>query len=153
MNIISNKDFDAFVSKIDANKSEIDQIISTHSFISDVLKKQEVFKGKLEKTRLTGSYARKTNIKTDNQNGKKIDVDLGLIFRVSDKQPNWYFNEIYIALDGLEQYSGRVKHQSRSIGIELVKAHIDIVPFKQAEEGKDNPLKIKVKGSNSWKEN
>lgn len=150
MNKIGNTCFDNFIGNISANKSERDRIISSHKNVREKLSKSK-YNDEIVKMVLVGSYIRGTNTKTIVDGDKKIDVDVAVIFKSdSYEKPQSILDKLYNELNSYNEYEGKVRRQSRSVGIELSKTHIDVVPFQEVYEGKDSPLYISAKGKQEW---
>jgi predicted nucleotidyltransferase len=152
MNKIGNTCFDKFVNNISANETELDKIISSHKNVRDRLSKSQ-YNDEIVKMVLVGSYIRGTNTKTIVDGDKKIDVDLAVIFKKdSYEKPQSILDKLYNELNSYNEYEGKVRRQSRSVGIELSKTHIDVVPFQEVYEGEDSPLYISAKGKQEWEQ-
>lgn len=150
MKILSNSDFKQFINNITASKDEVERIISSHNNVREIIQSDEL-NGMIEKYLLVGSYKRGTNTKTLVDSGKKIDVDLAVIFKNNSyAYPYMILDKLYNLLDANYNYKGKVRRQSRSIGIELSKTHIDIVPFMQCTDYSLKPLYISKKNKNEW---
>lgn len=150
MNKIANTCFDSFTSNISANDTELDKIISSHKNVRDRLSKSK-YNDEIVKMVIVGSYKRGTNTKTIVDGDKKIDVDVAVIFRKdSYNKPQSILDLLYNELNSYTEYEGKVRKQSRSVGIELSKTHIDVVPFQEVREGKESPLYISAKSKQEW---
>lgn len=150
MNKIGNTCFDEFISNISANKTENDKIKSSHNNVREKLRKSK-FNDEIVKMVLVGSYKRGTNTKTVEDGEKKIDVDVAVIFKKdSYDKPQSILDKLYDELNSYNEYKGKVRKQSRSVGIALSKTHIDVVPFQEIDEGSDSPLYISAKGKQDW---
>lgn len=148
MNKIKNSCFDEYIKNISMNKSEEDRIISSHKNVKSILEKSELNE-KIYKIRLVGSYSRNTNTKTLVDDNKKIDVDIAVIFhKDAFNKPQSALDKIYSILE--LDYADKLKRQKRSIGIELSKTHVDVVPFLCVEDNSDSPLLISNKNKLDW---
>ncbi|XFA99657.1 hypothetical protein ACAG96_03500 [Candidatus Izemoplasma sp. B36] len=150
MNKIKNSCFDEYIKNISANQSEVDKIISSHTNVRDKLSKSDL-NNKIVKMVLIGSYKRSTNTKTIINGDKKIDVDIAIIFKKDSYQkPQSIIDKIYNELNSYNEYSGKVTRQTRSIGVELSKTHIDVVPFQEIISDTDSPIYISSKDKQTW---
>ena len=150
MNKIKNSCFDDFINNISANDDEIRRIQSSHNNVRDILDQSEL-NVQIFKKVLVGSYSRSTNIKTLVDDDKKIDVDLAVIFnKNSYNKPQSILDKLYNLLNSTNEYKGKLVRQKRSIGIELSKTHLDVVPFQCVNNENDIPLYISKQNKQEW---
>jgi hypothetical protein len=150
MNSIRNSCFEKFISNITATQTEIDAIISSHTNVRQKLQKSN-FNAEIRDILLVGSYSRNTNTKTNIDDGKKIDIDIAVIFKKgSYEKPQSILDKLFNFLDSFSEYKGKVKRQKRSVGIELSKTCVDVVPLQEIKENLRSPLFISKKDKQDW---
>jgi len=150
MNSIRNSCFEEFIKNISATETEKNNIISSHTNIRNKLR-QTSFNSEIRDILLVGSYSRGTNTKTNIDDGKKTDIDIAVIFmKGSYEKPQSILDKLYNFFDSCNEYTGKVKRQKRSIGIELSKTCVDVVPFQEINENSRTPLHISTKDKQSW---
>jgi hypothetical protein len=123
-----NQHFKAFHSNISLNLTRTSRIISAHTTIEELLKKDEEIKPLFKKFYLQGSYATNTSIRP--QNGNEFDVDTILLLDLSDTdEPKDVINLIATRLKTYDTYKDKVIIKDRCVRVNYKgDFHMDIVP-------------------------
>lgn len=134
MNKITD-DFDKFVGTISLNKTKIDDIISKHNSLTDMIKNDPPEGYKIKRTRLSGSYAKHT-VLNEYDESKKSDVDVILII---DGDINNVYNVNSDFLTYLREKKSNIvseiRQQSNSIGLIYKNISVDIVLACEKQNG------------------
>ena len=129
-------DFDKFLSNIEPSLSTVSYISSIQNNLRDYLKKHKTYSEIYKDSFLSGSYAKHTSIRPS-KNDKKRDVDIIIITKHSScDNSSDVLSELFDALKESSIYAN-AELQHHSIGIELSKVSVDVVPVIQDEEDKN----------------
>ena len=125
-------DFKTFLSDIEPSKSTVDSIASAHDSLRSYLEQHEDYSKRCIKTYLSGSYAKHTCIRpAKDDDHRDVDVVVETDYEtVSDSAD--VIIELRDALLESSKYDS-AHLQTHSVGIELSKIDIDVVPL--ASEG------------------
>ena len=152
--------FKELLADIEPSSTTKSNASSAHKELRNFLKSDEGFKEYHEDTFLSGSYRRQTAIRPQKKNGQtdRPDVDIIVVTNhSSDDDPKDVINLLFKTLR--KKYTN-IRRQNRSVGIESIKADMDVVPVipcgnmylipdrKQEEWILTNP-----RGHTSWTEN
>ena len=141
------EDFDAFINIIDQDKKIKNDIIDKHTSLTDMIKQDHPKGYNINRTRISGSYGKNTEIKEFDPN-KNPDVDIVIILdtEIDDvKQINKDFYDYLI--DKKASVVQEVRQQSNSIGLKYKNIDVDIV---LAKDNKDGSIKITSDKKQSW---
>lgn len=141
------EDFDAFIYIIDQDKKIKNDIIDKHTSLTDMIKQDHPKGYNINRTRISGSYGKNTEIKEFDPN-KNPDVDIVIILdtEIDDvKQINKDFYDYLI--DKKASVVQEVRQQSNSIGLKYKNIDVDIV---LAKDNKDGSIKITSDKKQSW---
>lgn len=141
------EDFDAFIDIIDQDKKIKNDIIDKHTSLTDMIKQDHPKGYNINRTRISGSYGKNTEIKEFDPN-KNPDVDIVIILdtEIDDvKQINKDFYDYLI--DKKASVVQEVRQQSNSIGLKYKNIDVDIV---LAKDNKDGSIKITSDKKQSW---
>ena len=123
-------DFDKFLSNIEPSSSTIEYISSIQNNLRSYLEKHPVYQDKYIASFLSGSYSKHTSIRPV-RGDKKRDVDIIIVTNYNcNTDPCMVLQELYDVLLECPVYSAAEK-QHHSVGIELSKISIDVVPVIQ----------------------
>lgn len=128
-----NQHFKVFHSNISLNTTRVNRIISAHTTIEELLKKDKEIKPLFNKFYLQGSYATNTAIRP--QNGNEFDVDAILLLDLSDSdEPKDVINLVANRLKTYETYKDKVIIKDRCVRVNYKgDFHMDIVPAKPTD--------------------
>ena len=135
--------------RVNLNQSRIDRIISAHHSVRDRLEKDDWVSSRLVGTRLQGSYALGTAIRSPHESGT-YDVDVVLGLKLDDPGtglPSGYsvLKETQDALEAISLYSGKTEILKCCVRIAYAQDgldfHLDVVPAHVLEKMGD-PLQI-----------
>lgn len=158
----TQKDFDKFLSNIEPSKSTIEYISSVQTNLRSYLESHNKYKDIHEVTFLSGSYAKHTSIRPVKSDSKR-DVDIIVVTHYDDKtNSSDVLRELKDILSEKKIYdSARVQHHS--VGIELEKISIDVVPvikhfeiddlYYIGDSSKGNWTLTDPKGHKTWSTN
>lgn len=141
------EDFDTFIDIIDQDKKIKNDIINKHTSLTDMIKQDHPKGYNINRTRISGSYGKNTEIKEFDPN-KNPDVDIVIILdtEIDDvKQINKDFYDYLI--DKKASVVQEVRQQSNSIGVKYKNIDVDIV---LAKDNKDGSIKITSDKKQSW---
>lgn len=141
------EDFDAFIDIIGQDKKIKNDIIDKHTSLTDMIKQDHPKGYNINRTRISGSYGKNTEIKEFDPN-KNPDVDIVIILdtEIDDvKQINKDFYDYLI--DKKASVVQEVRQQSNSIGLKYKNIDVDIV---LAKDNKDGSIKITSDKKQSW---
>lgn len=141
------EDFDAFIDIIDQDKKIKNDIIDKHTSLTDMIKQDHPKGYNINRTRISGSYGKNTEIKEFDPN-KNPDVDIVIILdtEIDDvKQINKDFYDYLI--DKKASVVQEVRQQSNSIGLKYKNIDVDIV---LAKDNNDGSIKIASDKKQSW---
>lgn len=141
------EDFDAFIDIIDQDKKIKNDIIDKHTSLTDMIKQDHPKGYNINRTRISGSYGKNTEIKEFDPN-KNPDVDIVIILdtEIDDvKQINKDFYDYLI--DKKASVVQEVRQQSNSIGLKYKNIDVDIV---LAKDNNDGSIKITSDKKQSW---
>lgn len=140
-------DFDYFVDTISLNKTKIDDIISKHNSLTDMIKKDPPEGYEIRRTRLSGSYAKHT-VLNEYDESKKPDVDVILIID-GDTNDVYKVNSDFLAYlrEKKSNVVSEIRQQSNSIGLIYKNISVDIV---LAREKQDGTLEIASNKKGKW---
>lgn len=141
------EDFDAFIDIIDQDKKIKNDIIDKHTSLTDTIKQDHPKGYNINRTRISGSYGKNTEIKEFDPN-KNPDVDIVIILdtEIDDvKQINKDFYDYLI--DKKASVVQEVRQQSNSIGLKYKNIDVDIV---LAKDNNDGSIKITSDKKQSW---
>ena len=135
--------------RVNLNQSRIDRIISAHHSVRDELKKDDWVSSRLVGTRLQGSYALKTAIRSPHESGT-YDVDVILGLKLDSPRPelpsgDFVLKKTQDALEAIPRYSGKTEILKCCVRVTYAQDgldfHLDVVPAHVPEEIQD-PLQI-----------
>ena len=132
---------------IDQDKKIKNDIIDKHTSLTDMIKQDHPKGYNINRTRISGSYGKNTEIKEFDPN-KNPDVDIVIILdtEIDDvKQINKDFYDYLI--DKKASVVQEVRQQSNSIGLKYKNIDVDIV---LAKDNKDGSIKITSDKKQSW---
>ena len=141
------EDFDAFIDIIDQDKKIKNDIIDKHTSLTDMIKQDHPKGYNINRTRISGSYGKNTEIKEFDPN-KNPDVDIVIILdtEIDDvRQINKDFYDYLV--DKKASVVQEVRQQSNSIGLKYKNIDVDIV---LAKDNKDGSIKITSDKKQSW---
>ncbi|MDY0278736.1 MAG: hypothetical protein RBQ97_11705 [Acholeplasma sp.] len=153
MNKIKNSCFEEFIKNISITSDEDERLKSSHSNIRTKISKSDL-NVHMVKTILGGSYKKNTMVRTIESDTKKVDVDILVIFNYnrSDVKPHKLISKVRDTIEEMPEYRGKTTIQKRSIGVELSKTHIDIIPVLEVNNNSDQPLLISTPDKQNWDE-
>lgn len=150
MNNSLTNDFEKFIKSISLNDTLIDDIISKHNSLSEMIINNPPTGYKIYKKRLSGSYA-KHIVLNETDKTKKPDVDMILIIETDEEDIFTISNDF---LEYLKDKKGKVvvevRQQSNSIGILYKNIDVDIVLAKIDDKNDENKIRIVSTKNNSW---
>jgi len=121
------KDFNKFLSNIEPSKSTVEYISSVQSNLRSYLKGHDKYRTVHNDTFLSGSYAKHTSIRPVKSDSKR-DVDIIVVTNYDENTNSAVvLQELKDILKDKKTYDS-AKIQSHSIGIELDRISIDVVP-------------------------
>jgi hypothetical protein len=126
-------DFDRFISNIEPSPSTVSYISSVQNTLREYLRKHKKYSNIYVDSFLSGSYAKHTSIRPV-KGDKKRDVDIIVVTKYSLYDDS---SRVLTELSSVLQESsiyGHLELQHHSIGIELSKISIDVVPVIQDED-------------------
>lgn len=141
------EDFNTFIDTISLDKKLKDDIISKHTSLTDMIKEEHPKDYKINKTRLSGSYGKGTEINEYDPN-KNPDVDIVVILDTEVDDVDKINDDFYEYLK--EKKSAvvqEVRQQSNSIGLKYKNIDVDIV---LAKENGDGSIRITSDKNHSW---
>ena len=143
----SNKDFELFIKDINPSKSTIEEVSRLHQNLRSYLTSDENYSNICNDTYLSGSYAKQTFIrpKTDSD-GCDIDIIVETCHS-TEFSPYDTLVELKNTITKRSCYQN-TRLQSHSVGIEMARFHIDVVPLATDNAGN---LYIGTKDNNTWK--
>lgn len=125
-------DFAKFLSDIEPSSSTVKEISAAQKSLRDYLSSHEGYSSHCRSSYLTGSYAKLTAIRPAKDDGNR-DVDVVVeTDHSTDDSPADVLEELRSALADTSKYS-TARVQTHSVGIQLSKLDIDVVPL--AKEG------------------
>ena len=135
--------------RVNLNQSRMGRIISAHPSVRDELKKDDWVSSRLVGTRLQGSYALKTPIRSPHESGAyDVDVVLGLkLDSPGTGLPSGYsaLKKTQDALEEIPRYSGKTEILKCCVRVTYAQDgldfHLDVVTAHVPEEMQD-PLQI-----------
>ena len=132
----AQKDFDLFLSNIEPSESIIQYISSLQENLREYLENHNYYKTIHNDTFLSGSYAKHTSIRPS-KNDEKRDVDIIVVTNYDDSKDSVeVLNELCDVLKESGTYNtATVQHHS--VGIEMEKISIDVVPVISDISDKD----------------
>lgn len=141
------EDFDTFVDKISLNKDKLQDIISKHNSLTDMIKNDPPTGYKVYKTRLSGSYAKHTTL-NETDDTKKPDVDV-VLYIETDKEEVDEINSDFLNYfqDKKAKVVSEIRQQSNSIGLIYSNISVDFVLAKSDE---DDNLRITCHKKHEW---
>lgn len=125
-------DFAKFLSDIEPSSSTVSEISSAQKSLREYLSSHEEYSDRYQSSYLSGSYAKRTAIRPAKDDGNR-DVDIVVETNHSTgDSPADALEELRSALADASKYS-TARAQTHSVGIQLSKLDIDVVPL--AKEG------------------
>ncbi len=125
-------DFDKFISNIEPSSSTVLYISSVQNNLRDYLKNHATYSDVYIDSFLSGSYAKHTSIRPA-KDDKKRDVDIIIVTGYSSfDDSSDVLSELFKVLQESSTYKS-AELQHHSIGIEMAKVSIDVVPVIQDE--------------------
>lgn len=125
-------DFAKFLSDIEPSSSTVREISTAQKSLRDYLSSHEKYSDRYQSSYLSGSYAKHTAIRPAKDGGNR-DVDIVVETNHStDDSPAGTLEELRAVLADASKYS-TAHMQTHSVGIQLSKLDIDVVPL--ATEG------------------
>ena len=125
-------DFAKFLSDIEPSSSTVSEISSVQKSLREYLSSHEEYSDRCQSSYLSGSYAKHTAIRPAKDDGNR-DVDIVVETNYSTGDcPADVLEELRSALADASKYS-TTRVQTHSVGIQLSKLDIDVVPL--AKEG------------------
>ena len=125
-------DFAKFLSDIEPSSSTVSEISSAQKSLREHLSSHEEYSDRYQSSYLSGSYAKRTAIRPAKDDGNR-DVDIVVETNHSTgDSPVDALEELRSALADASKYS-TARVQAHSVGIQLSKLDIDVVPL--AKEG------------------
>lgn len=143
------EDFDSFINIISLDQKLKDDIISKHTHLTDMIKHDSPEGYSINKTRISGSYGKGTEINEFNPN-KNPDVDIVLMLDtdIDDIQKiNKDFYDYFV--NKKASVVQEVRLQSNSIGLKYKNIDVDIVLAKYSNSN-DGSIKITSDKKQSW---
>lgn len=153
MNKIKNSCFEEFIKNISITSDEEERLKSSHNNIRTKLSQSDL-NAHMVKTILGGSYKKNTMVRTIDSDTKKVDIDILVIFNYNrtDIKPHKLLSKVRDTIEDIPEYKGKTTIQKRSIGVELSKTHIDIIPVLEVNNNSDQPLYISTPDKQNWDE-
>lgn len=147
--MLLKKSFSKFLKdRVNLNQSRIDRIVSSHHSVRDKLAEDGWVSDHLVRTRLQGSYALETAIRSPHESGTyDVDVVLGLKLMRSGGLPSGYsvLKKTRDALEAVPLYSGKTEILRCCVRVDYahdgLDFHLDVVPTHVPDEMSD-PLQI-----------
>lgn len=125
-------DFAKFLSDIEPSSSTVKEISTSQKSMRNYLSSHEEYSDRYQSSYLSGSYAKHTAIRPAKDDGNR-DVDIVVeTDHTTDGSPADALKELRAALADASKYS-TAHVQTHSVGIQLSKLDIDVVPL--AKEG------------------
>lgn len=126
-------DFAKFLSDIEPSSSTVREISTAQKSLRDYLSSHEEYSGRYQSSYLSGSYAKHTAIRPAKDDENR-DVDIVVeTSHSTDDDPADVLEELRSALADASKYpTARV--QTHSVGIQLSKLDIDVVPLAKQNE-------------------
>lgn len=141
------EDFDSFINTISLNKTLKDDIIDKHTSLTNMIKKEHPEGYNIDRTRISGSYGKGTEINEYNPN-KNPDVDIVIILDTEIDDVNQINNDFYdYLIDKKAEVVQNVRQQSNSIGLKYKNIDADIV---LAKDNGDGSIKITSDKKEDW---
>lgn len=146
MNKITD-DFDCFIDTISLNKSKIDEIISKHNNLTDMIKANPPEGYIIKRTRLSGSYAKHT-VLNEYDESKRPDVDVIVIID-SNTDDVYKINKDFFTYfkEKKSDVVSNIRQQSNSIRLMYKNINVDIVI---ARENQNRVLEIASNKKGEW---
>lgn len=141
------EDFNTFIDTISLDKKLKDDIISKHTSLTNMIKEDHPKDYKINKTRISGSYGKGTEINEYDPN-KNPDVDIVVIIDSEIDDVDKINNDFYEYLrDKKATVVQEVRQQSNSIGLKYKNIDVDIVLAKQNDDGS---IRITSDKNHTW---
>ena len=126
------KDFETFLSDIEPSRTTVDSIASAHDSLRSYLEQHEDYSKHCVRTYLSGSYAKHTCIRpAKDDDHRDVDVVVETDFETASDSADVIIELRDVLLESSKYGSAHL--QTHSVGIELSKIDIDVVPL--ASEG------------------
>ena len=130
-----NDDFEKFLSDIEPSSSTVREISTAQKSLRDYLSSHEEYSDRYLSSYLSGSYAKHTAIRPAKDDGNR-DVDIVVeTAHSTDDNPADVLEELRSALADSNKYS-TARVQTHSVGIQLSKLDIDVVPLVRDGENR-----------------
>ncbi len=127
-----NDDFAKFLSDIEPSSSTVREISTAQKSLRDYLSSHEEYSDRYQSSYLSGSYAKHTAIRPAKDDGNRdVDIVVETDHSTDDSSVD-ALEELRDALADASKYS-TARVQTHSVGIQLSKLDIDVVPL--AKEG------------------
>lgn len=127
-----NDDFEKLLSDIEPSSSTVREISAAQKSLRDYLSSHEEYSDRYQSSYLSGSYAKHTAIRPAKDDGNRdVDIVVETNHSTSDSSTD-ALEELRSALADASKYS-TARVQTHSVGIQLSKLDIDVVPL--AKEG------------------
>lgn len=128
-------DFAKFLSDIEPSSSTVREISTAQKSLRDHLSSHEEYSDRYQSSYLSGSYAKHTAIRPAKDDGNR-DVDIVVeTDHSTDDRPADVLEELRSALADASKYS-TARVQTHSVGIQLSKLDIDVVPLAKEDESR-----------------
>lgn len=125
------EDFNSFVEEISLNRIKVDDIISKHNNLTNMIKDNPPEKYEIVKTRLSGSYAKHT-VLNEYDITKKTDVDVIIVINTNEEDVDVINDDFLSYLKSKkENVVSEIRQQSNSIGLIYSNISVDIVLAKE----------------------
>ncbi|WP_418722360.1 SMODS domain-containing nucleotidyltransferase [Enorma sp.] len=126
-------DFAKFLADIEPSSSTVSEISSVQKSLREYLSSHEEYSCRCQSSYLSGSYAKHTAIRPAKDDGNR-DVDIVVeTDHSTDDGPADVLEELRSALADASKYS-TARVQTHSVGIQLSKLDIDVVPLAKEDE-------------------
>jgi tRNA nucleotidyltransferase (CCA-adding enzyme) len=132
--------FSDFLSAIRLTPTQVAELKNGHTLLTDRIKADEVLAPLLVSTFLQGSYRRATAVRPNGEKRADVDVIVVTNLREEDYPDPEKAMKLFAPL--MERhYKGKYELQGRSIGINMSKVDLDVVPTSAPSEADEKVLK------------
>ena len=143
------EDFNSFINTISLDQKLKDDIIGKHTHLTDMIKQDPPKGYSINKTRISGSYGKDTEINEFDSN-KNPDVDIVAILDADIDDVQKINKDFYDYFkDKKASVVQEVRLQSNSIGLKYKNIDVDIVLAKE-NNNNDGSIKITSDKKQSW---
>lgn len=141
------EDFDSFINTISLDEKLKKDIIDKHTSLTDMIKQDHPGRYIINRTRISGSYGKNTEINEFDSN-KNPDVDIVIIIDTDIDDVQQINKDFYdYLIDKKASVVQEVRQQSNSIGLKYKNIDVDIV---LAKDNNDGSIKITSDKKQSW---